>query len=535
MILQARSSLFPALYSADPKIISVGSPEASASTAATPSAIRWYGCELVEADRYLLTECGEDARDLPPTLCPLEVPPTNVWALWTPDPARERSLLALQAWWARTGGSETPMRVVVGSRADLNAVLLERSLRETDRLQQGNQQLMRDLATLRESWTHHVRIPPEVEELIATLRIGRPHLIFSSPLPSHEIEVPDATKPGAPGAEQALAQRLPCPARGWLGVDLHIADPGRGSGSLHAQVEAADVGTVLARWRVPFDLLSSGWLPLRLPSASSQTSRSLTLRLWADGGEAPPRLSTSPTGLLHEYRFDPQNPAHLAGRDVADMLALKLWGGLPGVRYFATEGDAETLQDPGAVVPIPTPVVAKVALTREQTATYPVFGYMGPGKVLLRPLKTTASAAVISLPATAGLIEVSCEAMIDDKRCRTRRLGARLVVTPRGIGPDEAEAGRDVLAATEWIELNEPLVSSRLLARLPAAQNRPVDLHLFTRLPEPGPIPPHARVVFGRFEAEMHAASAWDMAAVLPVADRETAARFGADRHGALS
>jgi hypothetical protein len=204
------------------------------------------------------------------------------------------------------------------------------------------------------------------------------------------------------------------------------------------------------------------------------------------------------------------------------MLALQLWGGLPGVRYFAAKGDDEILRGSGTVVPIPAPVVAKVALTREQTATYPVFGYMDPGKVLLRPLKTTASAAVICLPATSGLIEVSCEAMIDDKRCRTRRLGARLVVTPRGIGPDEAEAGRNVLAATEWVELNEPLVPSRLLARLPAAQNIPVDLHLFTRLPEPGPIPPHARVVFGRFEAESHAETTWDMAAVLPVAGGRT-------------
>lgn len=521
MILQASPSLLPALYSADPKVIVMGSPDAQDTIALPPAAIRWYGCELVEADRYLLTECGEGARALPSTLRPLDVPPTNVWALWTPDPAREAVLLALQAWWARTGGSDTPMPVVVGSRADLDTALLERSLGETHRLQQSNQQLMRDLAALRESWTHHIRIPPEVEELIATLRIGRPHLIFNSPLPSHDVEVPDATKPGGPGVGQGLTQRLPCSARGWLGVDLHIADPGRGSGSLHAQLEASDVGMVLAQWRVSFDALCSGWLPLRLPSASSQTSRSLTLRLWTDGGEAAPRLSTAPTGLLHEYRFGAQSPAQPADR-AADMLALKLWGGLPGVRYAASEDDGETPHGPGAMVPIPAPVVAKVALTREQTATYPVFGYLEPGKVLLRPLKTTASAAVVSLPVTPGLIEVSCEAMIDDKRCRTRRLGARLVVTPRGVGPDEAEAGRNVLAATEWAELDEPLVPSRLLARLPAAQNRPVDLHLFTRLPEPGPIPPHGRVVFGRFEAEIHAASARDMAAVLPVADDRT-------------
>lgn len=523
MILQTTGNLLPQLYSADPKIIALSSSGTLDAVAQPAIAIRWYGCELTESDRYVLTECGEVASALPSALCTLEVPPTNVWALWAPDPVKERSLRVLQGWWTKMGGSEAPVPIVVGSRADLDAAILERSLRETRRMQHSNQLLMRDLAALRESWTNHVRIPPEVEELIATLRMGRPHLIFNSPLPSDDVEVPSySIKPDVPDTESCLTQRLPTSARGWLGIDLHVVDPGRGAGSLHARIEASDLGAVLAQWRVPFDALCRGWLPLRLPSASSQTSRSLTLKVWATGGEVAPRLSSSPTGLLHEYRFDPQSPMQPDDRDAANMLAMKLWGGLPGIRSFLSEDAGAPSHDAGATVPIPDLVVAKVYLTREQSASYPVFGYMEHGKVLLRPLKTTSSAAVIRLPATPGLTEISCEALIDDKRCRTRRLGARLVITPCGIGPDDAEDGRNILAATEWTELSETLVPSRLVARLPFTQNRPVDLHLFTRLPESGPIPPHGRVVFGRFEAEIHAASAWGMAAVLPVADDRT-------------
>lgn len=522
MGIQTPRNMLRQLYSAAPKIIALNGPATSETIAEPASALHWYGCNRVECDHYVLTDYGQAKGALPSALCTLEVPPTNVWALWAPDPVEEGSLRALQAWWTRTGGSETPVPMIVGNRAELDAIILERSLRETRRLQQSNQLLMRDLAALRESWTTHVRIPPELEDLIATLRMGRPHLIFSSPLPSADVEIP-AIEPDVTDTEPCLSQRLPASARGWLGIDLHIADPGQGAGCLCARIEASDAGTVLAQWRVPFDVLCRGWLPLRLPSASPCTSRSLTLKLWASGGEVAPRLSTCSAGVMHEYRLAPQSLAQPDERDAATMLAMKLWGGLPGVRDLASEDNGALRHDAGATVPISAPVVGTVHLTREQSATYPVFGYIGNGKVLLRPLKTTPSAAVISLPATPGLIEISCEVMIDDKRCQTRRLGARLVVTPREIGPDDAEGGQNVLAATEWTELNEPLAPSRLVARLPLTQNRPVDLHLFTRLPEPGPIPPHARVVFGRFEAEIHAASAWGMAAMLPVADDRTA------------
>lgn len=527
MIVHATDTVLPQLYSAEPKIVTVTSSGSPDAIVQPETALCWYGCELIGPDHFVLKDAGDIADALPSALRPLEVPPTNVWALWAPDPVDERSLRVLQTWWSSMGGSETPIPIVVGSRADLDAAILERSLRETRRLQHSNQLLMRDLAALRESWTHHVRIPPEVEELIATLRMGRPHLIFNSPIPCDTVEIPGCSLGvDVPGTEPCLTQRLPGSARGWLGVDLHVADPGRGSGSLHARLEASDLGAVLAQWRVPFDALCRGWLPLRLRSACSQTSRSLTLKVWAANGDAAPRLSSSPTGLLHEYRFDPQSPRP-DGRDTADMLAIKLWGGLPGLRYFEAAETAEPSRDAGATVPISDLVVAKVYLTREQSAAYPVFGYMEHGKVLLRPLKTAPSAAVIRLPATPGLTEISCEALIDDKRCQTPRLGARLVVTPCGIGPDDAESGSNVLAETEWTELSEPLVPSRLVARLALPRNQPIDLHLFTRLPEPGPIPPHARVVFCRFKAEINAASAWSMATVLAVADD------GADRQSA--
>lgn len=514
-VFQASPHLFPALYSGTPKVVVLGMSGAPSALAMPDTAIDWYGCDLIETEQYVLTRSDDPARALPSALQVLEVPPTNVWALWAPDASHEPGLRLLQNWWMTAGGSASDVPIVVGDKAQLDRAILARSLREIQKAQQNNQLLMRDLAALRESWSNHVRIPAEIEDVIAALRLGGPRLSFTSPFAKGDVAIPASSD--LPQEQRYLLQPLPASARGLLGIDLYVADPGAGAGSLHAQIEAADAGTILARWRVRLDDLCKGWLPLRLKSASVASSPSLILRVWAADADVAPRLSTSPTGLLHEYKYEPQRSSGPDHKDDPHMLAVKLWGGLPGMTYARPEGGHAHHRIDGATVPIPDMTIAKVFLTREQTASYPVFGYMQSGKVLLRPLKTTPSAAVIKLPATPGLIEISCEAVIDDNRCQTRQLGARLIVTPSGIGPDDAEDGRHVLAATEWIELSEPLEASRLVARLAFAQNQPVDLHIFTRLPEPGPIPAHARIVFSRFEAEIHAASAWGMADVLPV------------------
>lgn len=509
MIVQAPVTSWRQIYSADPKVVVVGSAPIPPQLA---TLVQWYLCEQIDGERYLLAARGHMDDTQPSALRTLEVPPTNAWVLWAPAPINEHALHMLKMWWTEVGGAEPP--IVVGTPADLMETILEQSLRETQKLQQSNQQLMRDLAALRESWTSHVRIPQEIEALINTLKLGRPHLAFSSAVASGDVEVPAASTIASKDAtaDQSVSQPLPSTARGFLGIDLHIADPGKGDGLLCASLEASDTGNVLAEWRVPFDNLCEGWLPLRLQRALTSTSHSLKLKIWSLAGEMAPRLSTCRTGLLREYGLE-QPRTSVQDQDDVSMVAFKVWGGLPGLSY-----DSAPRSFGQALVPIPDTTITEVSLSREQSATYPVFGYLGSGNVLLRPLKTAASAAVIRLPATPGLTEISCDAVIDDKRCQTRNLGARIVVTAAGIGPDDAEAGRNVLAATDWTALSEPLVPSRMIARLPTVQNRPVDLHLFTRLPEPG-IPPHARIVFGRFEAEIHATSTWGMEAALSVSD----------------
>lgn len=509
MLLAERRALI-ACYEAIPKVVLLDMAASPPELPGGAEGIRWLIARPGDDGRLII---GDARSPLAGTedLHPLELPPANVLAVWVPSPGAADLVGALTSWWGESGGEQAVPPVVRGGRAELDAVLLARALEQAQGLAQANAGLLRDLAALRETWENLERIPPEIEELMRALRFAPARLIFGSPASANECVVPLAN--GAGTAD--LRQRLPMPARGFLGVDLNVADPGQGEGALLVELASLDAGATLARWCLPFSMLCAGWLPLRLERVSALPWRSLELRISALGApEAAPRLACGPVGLLGEYAFagpgaEPEAPCG------PQMLSLRLWGGLPGMtcREEAMDGSGALPADP--VAPVPDGVVAAARLTRELKASFPCFGYLERGRVLLRPLRTRPSAAALTLPPTPGLIAVSCDAVIDDKLCRTRPLGARLVVTPAGHGADEAESCEGALAASDWVDLDEPLQPHKLVARLSLPHNRPVDLHLFTRLPTGGAIS-HARIVFARFEAEIHAETAWRMAPVFP-------------------
>jgi hypothetical protein len=502
-MLQASQDLLTLLYDGRPKILVV-KPRALSWTFIPPTdAICWLVAETSNGTDFILG--GADGGTAEIDWHPIELPPANVWAVWSPEGAV--SVAGLADWWSRVGGVGAEPIFVHGDAAMLSVALIERSLAEVDRLTRTNQLLIEDLATLRESWAHDVRLPPELAELLANLRVAPPRLVFETPAANGDTGVPAGPADGT--STSGLRQRLPMGARGLLGIDLHVTTPGTGDGVLEVALVALESEAELARWRMPYGELDAGWLPLRLPTASTLNWRALELRVHAAGGATAPRLSCAPTGLLGEYA----SAAPAGDTPSGTMLAFKLWGGIPGIGTVAGSEMAPLPANP--VVAIPEHVIAAARSTRDLTWAYPYFGYIDRGRVLLRPLRVTpASAACIGLPAVPGLAAVSCEAKIDDGLCKTRLL-VRLVATRPGHGADDAEQGVGVLASTGWIELAEPLKPFALAARLPEPESGPVDVHFFSRLPQGGTLA-HGRVIFSRFEAELYERAIWKRGPVLP-------------------
>lgn len=510
-MLHTDRAIFTALYGATPKAMAFAPQPGATVPEPHDGRLRWLAVQPAPDGTAVVHDPSDPPSDRTGTL-PLEIPPANVWALWLPAPDETGMVDALLAWWARAGGEASLPAVIRGDRAALDRALLDAALARAEGLEHDNALLHRDLATLRQSLEEEVRIPPEVEELIDNLRLSPPRLIAKSPPPESDIAVPHADGPGAPPAGAAtLVQRLPVSARGLAGIDLFVTHPG--SATLRIALTSADAGLTLARWVLPAETLKAGWLPLRLEQVSSRSLRALDLTVSCDGGE-PARLSICPTGLLREYRLSGSGQPGSAASP-ARMLAFRIWGGYPG-QHAAESMSGSQAASVNPVIAIADDVLAGVRLTREITAGFPCFGYTEPGEILLRPLRTTPSAAAFALPATSGLTAVSCEAVIDDARCQTRGLGVRLVAMPHGSDVDAAERGEGALGDSDWEELDVPLKGRRLTARLAEPADAPVDVHLLTRLPKGGSIR-YARIVFRRFETEIHTGTAWATAPALPV------------------
>lgn len=525
MKLSAPATVFASLYDGTPKIIVVsrlalaaGKPDPAEAASMETAPAEADGADLplrtlhlVRHDGgYLLTPADWTPSEPPEPLRTLAIPPATVWNVWSRDEAARPDAERLLAWWSETGGPGSEPVLVTATPAEVQCGLLARAFAEIRGLHRRNHDLQRNLSTLREEWGIGTRLPPEAVELLDNLRLTPPRLAFATPRPV--AAMPVALRHGrSNGAAGEVVQRLPLWARGLVGIDLHMDRAPKGSGTFAITLSAIDSGQAIAEWRVPFSAVRDGWLPLRLPKACERMDRILELRIGAVGvvTEAP-RLSLAPAGLLDEYAVSPSSRA--GGQP--GMLAMRLWGGLPGLDYGAAEHLAEHPLPARMVWPLTEPVLSQVRKSREHKATFPWFGFLRGGRILLHPLFGVTASAHIPLDEVPGAVSVRGHAVIEDPRCRTP-IACKLVVAPPSVTVDEAQREEGILASSGWVVLDAPRRPLGLVAALNTPWQGPMTLHLFTDIPD-GSHGLYGRTIFHDFEVEIDSGTAWASPPALP-------------------
>lgn len=508
MKLSTPAAQFASLYDGAPKIIAVGAC-AGLDAGAVPLRL----LRLVRHDGGYLLLSGDSGPEGGDALRALAIPPAAVRALWSCDEAARQDAERLLGWWEEAGGSDEAPPQVTGDASTLLHGLLAQALGEIDGLHRRNAGLQQTLSTLREEWGRSARLPPEAVELLDALRLSPLRLVFATPRPVGALPVPLRHGRNPAGAAE-IVQRLPSGARGLAGIDLHLDRAPKGSGVLAVALTGVETGETIAEWTLSFGELRSGWLPLRLPAASTRMDRLLDLRIGATGvvTEAP-CLSLAQAGLLDEYTVAP--PARAIGQPA--MLALRLWGGLPGLEYGPAAHLAPRPAPAHMVWPLTEPVLAQLRKGREFEATFPWFGLLRGGRVLLHPLHGVVTAAHIPLDEVPGVVAVRVRAVIDDPRCRTP-VACKLVAAPSSLTVDEAEREEGVLASSGWMVLEEPRRPLDLSAVLATPWSGPMALHLFTDIPDRGH-GLYGRTIFSDFELEIDARTAWAYPPALPVSE----------------
>jgi hypothetical protein len=451
----------------------------------------------------------------------ITVPP-SVWCIWVLDDSagnaegNHQLRRTLQDWWRKHGGDDAVPDLRTGSAAEFGRHLLSHAVGEMTGLQRRNRDLLGSVSALRDELAHGTRIPPEITELLENLRLSPPRMIFANSPGKAGVTVPRLPENGEAGSQgcpvPVLAQRLPAWARGLSGIDLHVANTPVGSGTLLLSLYAVDAAKRLANWHIPYAELVPGWMPLRLPVALDQFHRALELRVCGIGAAAEPlHLSVAPVGLAEEFALGQVTDAAdeaATPLDTADkpMLAMRLWGGLPGIAYDPAHHLAAHPLPSILQYPLPEDIVANARSTRECEAKFPWFGYLPKGKILLHPLPRQVVAARIAVPAGLPLVTATCDVAIEDQRCRTP-IACKLVAAGPGVPVDQAEREEGILASSGWTTIESPLRPFPLTAPFGDTWNGPVYLHLFTRITDGSP-GHYGRTVFNRFSLEIDARSA---------------------------
>ena len=239
----------------------------------------------------------------------------------------------------------------------------------------------------------------------------------------------------------------------------------------------------------------------------------MELRVCGIGAEAEPlHLSVAPVGLAEEFALGQVTDATdeaATPLDTADknMLAIRIWGGLPGIAYDPAHHFAACPLPSVLAYPLPEHIVANVRKTRECEAKFPWFGYLPKGRILLHPLSGQVATARIAVPAGLPLVTATCEVTIEDGRCRTP-IACKLVAAAPSVPVDQAETEEGILASSGWTTIESPLRPFQLTAPFGDPWTGPVHLHLFTRITDGSP-GHYGRTVFNRFCLEIDPQSAW--------------------------
>lgn len=505
-MIHCGTETLPTLYDGSTKLIrfAAGGP---------PEALSGLPVRIVEAVQAAKGAAVWLGVRTPGEGCMLTVPPANVWVVWVEDPASVPVAERLLAWWRGAGGASGFPDLCIGDVRDLERLLLRRAFAEAEALCRRNRDLQFGLSALRAGLAEETRPSPELLDLVENLRLAGPRLIYQNSCSGGTITVPEVPLTASPsGSAGALVQPLPIWARGLAGIDLRIVDPGEEPGVLAVTLHAADAGQDLAYWQVPAAELRAGWLPLHLDAALSSSCRALELRVGHVGANGrPPVLGTAGTGALTEFAavVRESDPALAAG-----MLALRIWGGVPGVgtgeaRHLSAHPLPKMLE-----CPLPDPVVARARLVSKHQVSHTVFAPFGPGRLLLHPVRGAVSTACLPLAEETGFKQASCQVVVEDARCRTP-VGCKLVVAVPGTTPEQAARDEGVLASSGWIVLDRPERPAQLVADLAEPWTGPVDLYLFSDLPQGG-TGWWARTVFSRFSIFLDWHAAWASEPVLP-------------------
>lgn len=273
-----------------------------------------------------ITRCGEIATE---QRVLISIAPSFCKGYLIASPAGKQELSPLIEWWKKhftpencppcldLSGVENPLEI----QTEFWRLLFDGAQQETKTIATRLSVLQKQYLELRSFHETVQNAFATIEGFLSQAKLPALQLVFENQPTQQSITV-------EPGKSHQIKQGLPVPSQGLAAIEIYIAKcHADAMGTLVVGVHTLEENTTLAQWHIPYGHLTSGWLPLDLPTIDMGRKQEIELRIaWNTQVEPPPRLALGGAQPI------PEACVHQNGQTLNGSLAMRLWTGLPGSR-----------------------------------------------------------------------------------------------------------------------------------------------------------------------------------------------------------
>jgi tetratricopeptide (TPR) repeat protein len=401
--------------------------------------------------------------------------------------ADKQELDPLIEWWQQTPTNTLPPQLTISAELPPDAFRAEFWQLMFARLTQTNRDVAQRINTLQQQYLELRTLHEDTQNAFAAVE----DYLNQAKLPPLQLafeHLPEKDAPAILTQTETITQLLPISSRGLAAIELHF-EPinAQARGMLKIELKTPEDRANLAKWQIPYQQISGGWLPLDLPNIDLSYPKEVVLSIFPQTELGPP-----PSLSAGKIQPIPEARAHADESELERSLALRLWQGLPGTRRSLSPYRVSTVEN--ELEAISTGYLGARTLARIteitpnlSTEDFPHIAWLEEGEKILTHPREGGKATVAMLPFSFPSQATKITATVITENAEASAIEYALVLSDGEIDPTtyiKGDFSRSI-ANSGWISI-EPNAQHQIHLNLEQPVDRHYHIILATRLPASG-------------------------------------------------
>jgi hypothetical protein len=427
-------------------------------------------------EQLLLESLSSPQEKASQEIIAVKTPPSGHTILWS---AHEKDVPAMEAIVATLNSAYSQKRFSIGcGTADaLKSKVIDLLLTDNQLYTRRATQLNAAIAQIRQEHELTRKVLHNMQDILWNVRGNPPRQTFFTKLGRNRISLDTLKQHNVTG----FSQKLVIQSKGLAGIDIYISEKCDYPGVLICTLLAASTGEVLAQWKDAYSSLDNGWLHLPLSTILAQNNLGLELIV----SFVSPYNDSPAIGLTDDVVSGAEYIKINGNVQQGAMLAMRTWGGFPGIRNESIKGRLPCTDDSTFFeYQIPITQLNQLRLTVDHNAGFPCLNVDNQGVILLHPLFNVEMSAYIPNSLPRGLCHIEAEVVVNGD-CPSRTEFAIAAVEPHSDVSTITPTSKECVASSGWVPVSANF--SRELIGFTLSEpyfKGDLDLYIFTRTPK---------------------------------------------------